>query len=224
MVGRSLSADNAVHPFVGLKPTFGWVMDSVRPPVQAVRAACGIISREVPVNRLHVLALEVGHNIAAEAMAAFLPGSTVETDSFVFPNRTAMELATSYDAVVVGVPNQAAAEFVRSAINRIYRMTRWDCDRFWQWPKIEQPSFILELIQAGIDRVKPSGILVVIGDIESGSHHAADALIEGTGRFSRIMIAAEDKPVVFRYTKQPWGVYGVIPPTNRMLSAWRRVG
>jgi len=102
-------------------------------------------------------------------------------------------------------------------------MTRWDCDRFWQFPRTEQPSFLLDLVQAGIERVKPSGILVVIGDIESGAHHAADALIEGTGRFSRILVGEEAGPVVFRYTKEPWGVFGAIPPTNRMLSAWQRM-
>lgn len=219
----TLPADNADQPFVGVKPTFGWVMDPVRAPVPAVRAACEIIRREVPMKRFKVLALETGHNVAAEAMAAFLPGSTVDTESFVFPDRTDMELAPAYDAVVMGIPNQAAVEFVRSAINRIYPMSRWECDRFWQWSKTEQPSFLLELIYAGVERVKPSGILVVIGDIESGAHHAADAFIAGTGRFSRILVGEEAGPVVFRYSKQPWGLFGVIPPTNRLLTAWQRM-
>jgi len=48
--------------------------------------------------RFRILAMETGHNAAAEAMAAFLPGSTVDTESFVFPDRTDMELAPSYDA------------------------------------------------------------------------------------------------------------------------------
>jgi len=219
----TLTADNAVQPFAGLGPTHAWAMDPVRPPIQAVRTACEIIRREIPAKRLNLLALEVGHNVAAEVTAAFLTGSTVDTESFVFPDRTGMELAPSYDAVIMGIPNQAAAEFVRFAISRIQPMNRWDCDRFWTLPKTQHPSFLENLVQKGIDLVKPWGVLVVIGDIETGSDHAADALIKGTGRFTRILVADEWGPVVFRYTKQPWGVYGVIPPTNRMLSAWQRI-
>lgn len=220
---KTLPADNIVTPFAELQPTHQWSMDTMRPPIQSVRAAATVIRRNVTAKRPQILGLEVGHNTAAQALSIALQESTIYTESFVFPHRSEQKMPVEYDAVVMGIPNAATAEFVKTAINPDKPMTRWDTDRFWKMPRSLQASFLTQLVQKGIMSVKPGGVIVVIGDIQSGSHHIANAMIKNTGRFKPIPVGGNVEPVVFRYTKPPWGPYGVIPPTDRMVSAWMRI-
>lgn len=218
----TLPVDNIVQPFEGLKPTYGWSIDPTRPPVSAVRAGAEVIRREFGVSRIRVCAIELGHNAAAEALVSFLPQATVYTESTSFPHRADTCFPLEYAAVVLGLPNQACVEYVKCAIDPDHPLNRWDNDKFWKWPKTERTAGFDKLIQDGINRVQPGGLLIVIGDVESGSHHVANSTIAYTGRFTPIPVGGHLVPVMFRYGGPPWGPFGVVAPTNRMVSAWRR--
>jgi len=217
-----LPTDNVVEPFEGLKPTYGWAMDPSRPPISAVRTGAEVIRRKFDNSRIRILAVELGHNAAAEALVSFLPKATVYTASTAFPHRANIGLPLEYDAVVLGLPNAAAVEFVKRAIDPDRPLNRWDCDKFWKWPKTAQMAGLGNLIQYGMGKVRPGGILIVIGDVESGSHHRVNTVIATTGEFEPVPVGGNLGPVMFRYSSQPWAAYGAIPPTNRMVSAWRR--
>ena len=219
---ETLPADNVVEPFEGLKPTYGWAMDPTRPPISAVRAGAEVIRREFDASRIRIHALELGHNAAAEALISFLPQATVYTASTAFPHRADICFPLTYDAVVLGIPNSAAIEFVKMAIDPDHPLNRWDCDKYWKWPKTAQMTGLGNLVQYGMDKVRPGGILILIGDVESGSHHLANAAIATSGEFVPVPVGSNLGPVMFRYRSQPWAAYGAIPPTNRMVSAWRR--
>lgn len=220
---EKLPADNIVEPFEGLKPTFGWAIDPTRPPISAVRAGAEVIRREFGNSRIRMYAVELGHNAAAEALVSFLPEATVYTESFTFPHRADTCFPDEGAAVVLGLPNRACVEYVKRAIDPDDPLNRWDNDRFWNWPKMEQLAGLVDLVHDAIDRVQPGGFLIVIGDVESGSHHVANSTIAYTGRFTPIPVGGNTVPVMFRYSRPPWGPFGVIPPTNRMVSAWRRI-
>ncbi len=220
---EKLPADNIVEPYEGLKPTFGWAIDPTRPPISAVRAGAEVIRREFGNSRIRMYAVELGHNAAAEALVSFLPEATVYTESFTFPHRADTCFPDEGAAVVLGLPNRACVEYVKRAIDPDDPLNRWDNDRFWNWPKMEQLAGLVDLVHDAIDRVQPGGALIVIGDVESGSHHVANSTIAYTGRFTPIPVGGNTVPVMFRYSRPPWGPFGVIPPTNRMVSAWRRI-
>jgi len=80
---RHIPRVSAVSPFVGLPLRAIWSHDPVRPPVQALRLAAGLIRRQVghESGRLRVLGVELGHSIGGQALSAFLPKGDVFTVS-----------------------------------------------------------------------------------------------------------------------------------------------
>ena len=62
-----------------------------------------------------------------------------------------------------------------------------------------------------------------MADVESGLHHHAAGILRATGMCHQTKLGSHEKPVLVRYSKQPWGIYHVIPPTARLVSAWRKV-
>lgn len=78
------------------------------------------------------------------------------------------------------------------------------------------------MIPKAMTAVRPGGVLIVIGDIESRSVPIVDAGISGSGAFSRIPVGGNIRPVAFRYAETPQDMYGSLPPTGRLVSAWRR--
>lgn len=220
--GETFSSDNLIEPFEGLKPTYGWSIDPARPPVSSIRAASALINGTFAHQPINVLAVELGHNVAAEALAYFVPRSTVHTVSTVFPTRTQSVLVSDFEAVVLGIPNAACLEFVVRAIDPDHPLSRWDCDRFWKYSRGLQPACIQQLVQFSMSKVASGCLLILIGDIESGCHHAANSMVANSGGYSPVAVGGQHHPVVFRYRSPPWGPFGVIPPTHRMISAWRR--
>lgn len=220
---ESLPADNTIEPFPGLDLPHSWSVDPLRPPIQAIRTAAELIKREVGDRRFNILGLELGYAVAAQALVTFLPKTAVITDSMVFDNRIYWRRSSyDYAAVVLNIPAAAAVEFVRFVLDPKQRLTRLLNDRFCRWPKTEQAKGLNELVQRAINKVRPGGILVIIADIESGSYSVANSMVENTGTFTPVSVAGNTGPVVFRYAEPPNSPYGVIPPTNRMVSAWRR--
>jgi len=79
------------------------------------------------------------------------------------------------------------------------------------------------LMRAAQEYLAPGGLLVVLGDTESGIHHQAVQVVQQTPKLKPLKLTAEDKPVLFTYTKRPWGPFDVLPPTGRLMSAWRHM-
>lgn len=220
--GDVLPADNVVEPFGGLKPTYPWLMDAMRPPVAAVRAAAATIRHNLGDGPLKVLALELGHNIGAQALAVFLDRGTVYTESVVFSHDAVISMPDKYDAVVLNLPAAAAVAFVVRAI-RPKPMTRKEIDDFWNWDPCDPCPCTGPLVEEALARVRPGGVLVVMGDVQSGTFHQGAALVRQRGDYREVPVGGQRGPVVFRYGRKVWGVYGSIRPTDRTTTAWRKM-
>lgn len=220
--GDVLNADNVVTPFAGLKPSYPWVMDPMRLPVAAVRAAAALIERHLGDGPLDVLALETGHNVAAQALAVFMDRATIYTESSVFHHDAPISMPDQYDAVVANLPGAAAVAFVRRALVP-KPMTRKEIDRYWTWKPSARCSLTGPTVKMAMEKVRPGGVLVLLGDVESGAVHHGAAIVRKNPNYRRVRVGGHWKPVMFRYDRKVWGVYGTIRPTARLVSAWRRM-
>jgi len=215
-------ANNIVEPYAGLPVTPAWACDPLRPPVQAVRAGANIINRVVRDKRFDVMALDLGVTVGAQALATFCPAAFVYSWSTLLPDLLKREMPSAFEAVVFGVPSAASTRFARTVQSLGRPLCRRDVEWFQTWPRNELPVRLFEMIQKAMSSVRPGGVLVVIGDIESRSVPIVDAIIAKYGAFSRVPVGGNIKPVMFRYAETPQDMYGSLPPTGRLVSAWRR--
>jgi len=230
---------NLVDHYCGIKPSYLWVFDAIRPPLQSIRAVATLIDRELngdlpdPVWEFgnhphHILGLELGHSAAAQALAMFLPGAVVTTSSLIYQGTQHDHRPKKFNAVVVNLPNAAAMEFTKFILARHRSEPPWpihrhELDRFWKWPKSDPGNHCDFLMTLALTQLADDGLLIVLGDIETGLLHQAANLIRRDPTLRPIRIAGNDRPVMFQY-KNPkvWGLYSSLRPTGRLMAAWRR--
>jgi hypothetical protein len=235
---------NLVSPFQWLRPTYTWAMDPLRPPVQAVRTAASIILQDMPEAQLGmpvglftfgelggdppapVLAVEMGHSAAPEALAVFTKGRRIYTTSSIFGQGLADGRPDKFTSVVVNIPHAAGMAFVTNILHRennnLPVMNRMENDIYWRWPSEDQGDHCEPLVRYGLDHLSPGGIMVILTDTFSGQLHLARKVIQDDGRMVQIPIRPQGPMAVsYGYDKKPWGVYGCLRPTGRVLTAWR---
>ena len=139
------------------------------------------------------------------------------------------------DAVVVGIPALHRIIFAKMMVDPDLDIDRRDIDPYWEPQrrlKIDDLLVHVEsYVQAAIPFVRPGGLLVVIGATDDGVHHHANRFVRDSDQFVPVSIENEDGerklctvewPVEVAYSKPPWAPFGVIPPGDRLVSAWRR--
>ena len=229
---------NLVDAFCGLQPTYLWSFDAIRPPVQAIRTAAELIEqelvgdlsnplREFSRTHLNVLALELGHSAASQALSVFLPGFTITTSSLVYQGTQYSHRPEKFDAVVMNIPNAAAMVFTRFILDRhrsepVWPLHHHELHRFWEWPTNDPGCHLPFLMTIAMTKLADDGLLVIMGDIESGQLHRAADIVRQDNSLVPLRIAGNDRPIQFQYKSKPWGLYDSIRPTGRLIDAWRR--
>lgn len=217
-----LPEDNIIEPYAGLPSTPAWSCDPLRPPVHALRAAAHVINRVLCEEHFRIMALDLGVNVGAQAVATFCPRAVVHSHSTMLSDVPEQKSPSTFDAVVLAVPSAASTEFVRMVRGLSRPLNRWDVAEYAARPRTDLPQTLRESLSKAIASVRPGGVLAIIGDIGSSSVPIADALVSWTGAFSRVPVGGNLRPVAFRYAERPRDMYGSLPPTGRLVSAWRR--
>jgi len=213
------------------------MMDCLRPPLAAVRVAAHLVERA---RARSALTIELGHTVAPQALSLWLAPprpTTVDTYSVVFDGEVLPACKPgTLDAVVLGVPSLRQLKFVKMMRDSDREIDRRDVDPFWGrlWrrrePNPNPVAHVEGLVTASLGSVKVGGLLVVIGAVEAGEHHEANRRVAESGRFEPVNLSkgrlrrdTVAEPVEFFYPRRPWCPFGVIPPGDRLLSAWRRI-
>jgi hypothetical protein len=219
---REVEPVNQIKPYVDplLPRTWGWILDPLRPPVAAVRLAASVIEEALGKVPLDILGIELGQTAAAQALAWFRPGSTVHTASILLGDYS-VELPVCA-AVVLNLPNHRSMELVQYAVQSNRPLTRWDMGEFQDWPDHDPGKHCEGLVEVALDRLADDGVLVVMGDVVSGIHHDAVEIINRDETMSPVELTHSGKAVAFHYTEEPWTLFGCLPATDRLVSAWTR--
>jgi len=190
----------------------------------AIRLAAHLIKTKLGRERVQVLALECGHAVAAQSLSAFLTRAVIHSASTVFPQGDEIDLDEGQaDAVVLNLPSFACFGYVYDVLHREDPLTGRAIDKWLRHPRTDPGKHGSILLETAMEYLAPHGLLIVLGDVESGIHHQAEAALSKNDHLHRYQLTADNKPVQFTYAKQPWGIYGSLPPTGRLLSAWRRL-
>lgn len=224
-VGRAAPV-NIQEPYLGLRTTHGWALDPIRPPMSAVRYGASLVQRYKGHAKLQVLAVEPGLTAALQGLAWFLPGSQVHRYSPV-QGDTATSV-TKADAVVVNLASGRSLALVEAALAAAAltpprTLARDEVDHFWRLPVCDAGNHVTGLVDAALRHLADDGLLVVLGDVESGVHHQATAMIAEDKDLQQIALTPLRRPVQFGYSKPPWAPFGGLPATGRFVSAWMRV-
>ena len=237
----SIPASNRVSPFCELRASHLWVVDCIRPPLQSIRTAAAVIEKELNKhesdmeklfmsNSRSILGIELGHSVAAQALSAFLPQDQIHTSSLVFKGTPSPDRPTEFDAAVVNLPNAATMAFnqfiqFRHRCEPVWPVHRHELDQFWLWETNDPGNHCESLISMATSKLKSNGILVVMGDIESGIYHQAANQVESSKAFLPVAVGGNEKPVDFHYNNSKvWGLYGALRPTGRLMGAWKKQG
>ncbi len=244
---------NVHDAYCGLPAALGWALDPIRPPIQAVRYAASLIHKykghralgiQVPVppkptveydtdllrqfadqGALRALAIEPGLTAAVMALAWFMPGVEVCMFSPVLGDQSSP--VAKADTVVLNLPNARSLALVKAAVEVATRrnrtLTRDEIDAYWQHPASDPSHHASGLVAAALQHLADDGLLIVVGDIESGIHHQATGLLAKVPDLLAIKLTPKGRPVQFSYSKPPWALAGGLPATDRFVSAWMRV-
>ena len=244
---------NVHDAYCGLPAALGWALDPIRPPIQAVRyiasliqkykgrRAVGILTVKPPKTSieyeahlikefdrqgaLRVLAIEPGLTAAVMGLAWFMPGVEVCMFSPVLGDQTSP--IAKADTVVLNLPNARSLALVKAAVEVATRrnrtLTRDEIDAYWQHPATDPGTHAPGLVAVALQHLADDGLLVVLGDVESGIHHQATGLLAKVPDLLAIKLTPKGRPVQFSYSKPPWALAGGLPATDRFVSAWMRV-
>ena len=228
---------NNVEPYVhkNVRRPLGWALDPMRPPMAAIRFAASIIDQHVRSagepdaipglpdlkrRRLNLLILEGGLTAAPQALAWFLPGATVHSAGSVLGQPA--PTSPKCDAVVLNLANRRARALALSALTAEVPLTRWDLGKLHDIPKLDPGDHCEGLVAVALEHLADNGVLVVLGDVESGIHHDAVSAVTRHSFMEPIKLTADGRPVAFLYTEEPWTLFGCLPATDRFVSAWKR--
>ena len=229
---------NIVEPVVG-KMTDLRVFDPLRPPVAALRLAAHLIEDHLGPTKKEVCAVELGHSFGPQAFSVWLPHQEVHTASSVIePDQMSREveraltlLSPSKDigAVVINIPSRRAIDYVAAALNPDVLLDRRLNNHLWSAPIKDPCAHVEGIVELGLKVARGASLIVLMGDIEHGLHHVANEVIHKSGKFEPMVFTHKGKvidtveePAVVVRQRGEWPKYGVLSPSNRMVSAWKR--
>jgi len=216
-------------------PTKKYTADVVRPPMEAVVLAVGLIRRalagpllapvgiyEFDMNHLGpVLCLGMGLAAAAQALSSLLPLQQVHH----LP-RPYFELPVArqpWDAIVLNIPSRHGWRVAR-------HIGMSDKTTFVQRHAILQKKYGLNepmehvgSLLKKVVRHRVSGkILVLMGDGKQ-HHEAVRRLLAAKLVQPEVVegIDTSNRPIWMGYDKPPWAPHGLPSPTGKLLSIWR---
>jgi len=204
-------------------------LDPIRPTLTSLLAAARIIDDNY--NTPTVVALEMGHSLAAQALAAMLFGATVHTDCELYPqdiNAHRVSPGTA-DVVVVNIACMRLIAYTAAVVaGGLKHVSRKKNDGFhperWKDYDISQVRPILE---RAVEYLHEGGLLILLGDEEDGVHHEAIKVVPTLGDARPYSIEGRDTVAKPFYTFRPrpaWRPFDIQAPTNRFVSAWRWFG
>lgn len=203
-------------------------LDPTRPPLLAVKLAAELVCGSKS-SGPNVVALELGHSAGPQALSVWLPKKQVHTASLIFDSQVSPSVAAgSADAVVMGIPSMRAMVYCMGVL-RQGRMDRRLNDFLWSVNLPNPTAHVEDLVELGTSYLRPGGLLVVLGDPIDGVHHCAIKAIDAVGSFfpyihewGDYQIDTIANPALVVYPRRPWCPLGVLPPSQRMVSAWRK--
>ncbi|MCK6574672.1 hypothetical protein L6V77_26665 [Myxococcota bacterium] len=215
---------NIHEPYHGLRPTWGWSCDPIRPPLSAIRYAASLTRKFKGPGNLRVLLVEGGLTAAVSGLALFL-GGKVHTFSPVRGDTTPP--VTDADVAVVNLANGRSMALVEAAVARAGAMKpallRDEIDLFWGVSPTAPGDHVAPLVDVALRHLGANGLLVLVGDVESGAHRQGVDLISKSPDLHNIRLTPNGRPMQFGYSSPPWAPFGGLPATDRFVSAWMRV-
>ena len=222
---RSDAIAEASWPFAYRARVF---LDPLRPTIGGLQIAAKLVnlSCKMPV----VAAVEMGHSIGAQALAAMIPYSRVYTDCAMYPADLAdIKLPPGRaDAVVVNIPGLRLLSYTEAVVmGGLKHVSRKINDAFHpdRWPVPgEDLDHVGLIVDGAIPYLKTGGLLLVLGDEEGGVHHEAIRLMDALPSFEPVVVEGRDtvaRPFYTFRTRPAWRPFDVQGPTNRFVSAWR---
>jgi hypothetical protein len=210
------------EPEWAIRRSYTRQMDCLRPPLLAVRLAAHLIEQNNYNQATKVLAIELGHSVGPQALSIWLPRTEIHTWSMVFDPRMPPGIPEGEaDAVVLGIPTLRRLLYTSKMADPDIQVDGRVVNRFWERLRDLDPLGHVEvLVEAAGSFLKLGGVLAVIGAVEEGEHHRAVKVIETTPRYKALTAG---KPVQVAHRKMPWCPYWVLPPEDRLVSAYRRV-
>jgi len=200
--------------------------DALRPPIAALSVAAHLLAPYLDPAKPQVLGVELGHTAGAQTLSLLLPTSVVlHTTSLVHDTWAERTIgAEEADAVVLNIPNGAAMEYAGTLCNAEIPITGGVLRYYWKLSKSLRGSHSLPLVEIATKHLKPGGLLVVMGDIESGVHHQANAAIRRADLAPLEVLGCDlvSKPIKVLWGKPAWAPWGGLRPTDRLLSAWEK--
>lgn len=212
-----------------VRPTILWVADPLRPPLVTVQLAAEIL-KQAGTGKGSIVFIEPGHSVAAMALAAWsgrdvhVLGGTYDEQEMFEPGRS--------QAVVLNLPRRSAIEFTRLHLVggvHLDRLTEaaWRADRL----QIDRIEHVGTLVRRALDALKPGGVVIVLGDVDDGLGHVANDLLHQHEGLRPLPVQAGDevldtvdRPILATFRgRADRTPAGSIPPTDRIVSAWRRV-
>jgi len=208
--------------------TYLWAMDSIRPPVASMRVAAEIINETFSMPT--VVGVELGHSVGAQTLAAWLHHD-VHTDGDIFTGDGPC-IVDEYEAhaVVLNIPCQRLICYVTDLMDGTH-FDRRLVDLYWNHRNWGTPAdLVRDYLDYAASYLRPGGLLIVLGDVEDSVHHQAVDLIGHNDGFrshvlrrGKVRLDTVERPILFSYPRRPWCPFGVVPPTDRLMSVWRRV-
>lgn len=236
-VDAAISTGTVAEVELDLRRTVTRWADCLRPPLSAIRLAADIIKNkdEHPQN---ILTLDLGHSVGPQALSGLFRNSKVWWDGapvYGLPyNHGVRRPPRQAEVVVASIPALRLASFAMVATHPDGRLTRQVIDdhepRATRFGTDHVESFAVHALA----RVRPGGVLVVLGDDEDGIHHQAVRLLAPfveQGVLAAITIRGASgtrntvtKPIWCPAASNSWRPGGVLAPTGRLVSAWTRRG
>lgn len=201
--------------------------DSMRPPLEAVALAAKIVHFAT-----RIVAIEFGHSAGGQALSLMLPTTEVWTPTNVFPEGRDLPEKV-IDGLVVNIPNPLSIAFVeiltcqedappRASYDLVFRHARHLARK-----KAESyQGAIGTFVGIALAQLVPGSVLVVMGDDRSGSTHSLNLSLHKLKYLEPLVVDSRDlvaRPVWVPVPERPlWSPITRLPPTGRVVSAWRR--
>jgi hypothetical protein len=247
---------SVVQPYLGVsEPAPEWKYDPACPPLETLRFAAGLLRREK--SRV-VLGLELGHSVAAQALASWLPEATVYSESAIqggpsednlvglitrpdpfsssrvltadeSPKPSTPQLRTLHgllhgeaqaDAIVLNLPSPRQ-HWALARYTSVPRPTGAAEHRTLAIGPERDAHALQDALLEATFRVRPGGLVVALGDVNSGVLHMANDHLRREG-FQPICITECGGHIAqVDYAQAAHEGTLAVPPTGRLLSVWR---
>lgn len=200
--------------------------DPLRPPQEALHLVAEATratqkARDTS-SDLHVVAVEMGHTWAAQALSQQLPWATIHCTGETYRPWPDIDTGNGVAGlVVVNIPSIRTCRIMDT-------LTSEEAPRSWrrrvkaiQQGDINPTRDIQAILALAHPYLKPGTILALMGDRET--YHQALAQLRGAQDIIPLTINGWDsskRATLVRYPRRPWSPWMIPAPTDRLVSMW----